>query len=101
MATRSLLFLAPFLLAGCISIGGDFPSPTTATLEPGRTTMRQVQDAFGPPWRTGLEDGDRTWTYGEYRYALLGDGMARDLVLRFDAGGVLKHYTYNTTENEK
>ena len=100
---RKNLWCAPVLLlialffTGCLSVGREFPTEPVTSLRIGETTQDEVRAAFGTPWRTGIEDGDRTWTYGRYRYALLGPGHTRDLVLRFDASGVLLSYTYNST----
>ena len=66
-------------------------------IEIGKTTRLQVQGLFGDPWRTGLEDGETTWTYGHYRYSLFGEGMTRDLVVRFDDRGVVSSYSFNST----
>jgi hypothetical protein len=85
---------------GCVSVGSDFPSAPIAELAVGRTNQAEVQKEFGAPWRTGLEDGQRTWTYGHYRYSLFGGERARDLVLKWNAQGVLASYTYATTEDE-
>ena len=45
--------------------------------------------------RTGIDDGRPTWTYGYYRYALLGEARTRDLVVRFDDSGRVASYTFN------
>jgi hypothetical protein len=96
------LVLAALPLSACLSVGRHFPHDgVPGALRIGETTQQQVHDRFGEPWRTGWEDGQRTWTYGHYRYALLGPARTRDLVLRFDAQGVLRSYTYNTTEPER
>lgn len=95
-AAVALLLLA----AGCVSSGRDFPAAPIPALKPGATTQAQVREAFGEPWRTGLEDGQRTWTYGQYRYSLFGAAKARDLKLKFDANGVLTTYTYSSTERD-
>ncbi|MDX1649769.1 MAG: outer membrane protein assembly factor BamE [Myxococcota bacterium] len=99
-ALALLLGLALSGLAGCITIGRDFPVGPVNGLEVGRTTRQDVREAFGPPWRTGLEDGQLTWTYGYYQYGLFFDPRARDLVLRFDDRGVLASYSYNATREE-
>jgi hypothetical protein len=53
---------------------------------------------FGAPWRTGLEDGQQTWTYGHYKYSLFSREKTRDLVVRFDEKNVVVSYTFNSTE---
>jgi hypothetical protein len=54
--------------------------------------------ALGLPWRTGVEDGLETWTYGHYRYSAFSASRTRDLVLRFDERVVVVSYTYSTTD---
>ena len=53
---------------------------------------------FGDPWRTGIEDGKRTWSYGRYRYSLFDDAETTDLVVRFNKDGTVSSYVFNTTE---
>lgn len=96
----TLATFLPILVSGCLTVGRDFPSEPVPSLEVGRTTRQEVEQAFGRPWRTGLEDGQRTWTYGVYRYSLFWPTRARDLVLRFDEQGVLTSYQYDSTEQE-
>ena len=91
---------AALLLAGCFSVGRSFEVAPVRRLEIGRTTRAEVRQMFGEPWRTGLEDGQPTWTYGHYRYSLFGDAKTRDLVVRFDSGGVVQSYTFNSTYAE-
>ena len=55
---------------------------------------------LGQPWRTGLEDGTPTWTYGYYKYNLIGESQTRDLVVRFDERGIVRSYTFNSTYPE-
>jgi hypothetical protein len=81
-----LLLALGLLSAACANVGQDFP------------TREQVRTWFGPPWRTGMEDGYRTWTYGRYRYSLFSPVRARDLVVKFDESGVVRSYTFNSTE---
>ena len=94
----SLLVAGALLLAGCVTVGRDFPAQRVAKLEIGATTREQVREMFGSPWRTGIEDGQPTWTYGHYHYALLGNTRTRDLVVRFDAHGVVASYTFSSTD---
>lgn len=94
-------FLLAIFLAGCASVGHKFPADRVPELEMGKTTREEVRTIFGDPWRTGIEDGLPTWTYGKYKYRLIGDDSTTDLVIRFDANGVVRSYTFNTTENDR
>jgi outer membrane protein assembly factor BamE (lipoprotein component of BamABCDE complex) len=96
----SLFVAGVALLAGCLTVGRDFPAQQVTKLEIGSTTRDQVRELFGHPWRTGVEDGQPTWTYGHYRYSLIGNTRTRDLVVRFDPRGVVASYTFNSTDPE-
>lgn len=93
-----IVTITALLLAGCATIGAPFPSEHVEQLEVGKTSRAEVRDMFGAPWRTGLEDGQPTWTYGNYRWSAFGEDRTEDLVVRFDGDGVVRSYTYNTTE---
>lgn len=87
-------------LPGCMTVGKEFPTRPVTRLEVGKTTRDEVREWFGIPWRMGMENGQRTWTYGHYHYSLFGAAKTRDLVCRFDADGVLASYNFNTTQPE-
>jgi len=86
------------LVSACATVGRDFPSDRVSQIEIGKTTQADIEKMFGPPWRTGIEDGQPTWTYGKYKYTLAGKTSTRDLVVRFDKNNVVSSYTFSTTE---
>jgi hypothetical protein len=96
-----LPFVALLVLSACATAGRDFPASKVSDIQIGKTTQAQIEAMFGTPWRTGIEDGLRTWTYGKYRYSLFGQTSTEDLVIRFDKNNVVKSYTFNTTEPKK
>jgi hypothetical protein len=101
MTTRSLLAAAIAMFAvGCMTVGEDFAVGKVTGIQIGESTQQDIRQMFGDPWRTGLEDGQRTWTYGYYRYNLLGASQTRDLVVRFDERGVVRSFTFNSTYPE-
>jgi len=80
-------------LTGCMpSVGRPFPVQQVRQIEIGTTTKAEIQQIFGDPWRTGIEDGFRTYTYGEYSVK-----MSRDLVIRFDDKDVVKSYSFSSS----
>lgn len=100
MRTRLMHFSIPLvmgLLSACATIGHEFTSEPVAEVKIGETTQADVRRLFGDPWRTGLEDGEPTWTYAHYRYALFGRARAKDLKISFDAQGRVTSYTYSST----
>lgn len=94
------LFLAVLLLmaSSCATVGRKFPVDPVSQIQIGETTQQDINAIFGTPWRTGLEDGRKTWTYGYYKYRLFGTTTTRDLVIRFDADGRVYSYTFNTSD---
>ena len=78
---------------GCMpAVGQPFPVHQVRQLEIGQTTQADVRRMFGAPWRTGLEDGFRTWTYGHYTMK-----NTRDLIIRFDEDNVVKSYSFSSS----
>ena len=100
MAQRRFFAATAFAVAfftGCMTVGRPFPTHEVRQIETGTTTRDEVKRLFGEPWRTGLEDGESTFTYGHYQYSLFGEGTTRDLVVRFDGHGVVSSYSFNST----
>lgn len=89
------------IVGACANVGRDFQDSRVPEIIIGKTTQGQVEQMFGKPWRVGLEDGQRTWTYGKYRYKLFGQSNTKDLVIRFNETDVVVSYTFNTTEHNK
>ena len=85
------------LLSGCFTVGQEFAASRVPEIKIGQTRKQDITELFGTPWRTGLEDGKPTWTYGIYKYALFGADDTQDLLVRFDHQGVVRSYTFNTT----
>ena len=92
------LFAISVLLSACFTVGKSFPDYAVPDIKIGKTTESEIRKLFGSPWRTGMDDGDRTWTYGYYRYSLFKAAKTEDLVVRFDKDGVVSSYTFNTTD---
>jgi hypothetical protein len=88
------------LSVACLTVGEDFAVGRVSHIQIGKTTQAELRKELGEPWRTGLEDGQRTWTYGYYKYNLIGASQTRDLVVRFDDKGVVRSYNFNSTYPE-
>jgi outer membrane protein assembly factor BamE (lipoprotein component of BamABCDE complex) len=93
-----LVILIILAFSGCASVGREFPADKVSTIRIGETTQNDIYNTFGPPWRTGIENGLTTWTYADYHYSLFNDGSTEDLVVRFDRNGVVASYVFNTTK---
>lgn len=91
------LALASTQLAGCFTVGQEFASNRVNEIKVGQTRKQDISEMFGTPWRTGLEDGRPTWTYGIYKYSLFGGDDTQDLLIRFDPQGLVRSYTFSST----
>src|SRR5712691_4923751 len=61
-----------FIVSSCMTVGQEFPESHVSDIRIGKTTQTEVRNMFGSPWRVGVENGQRTWTYGKYHYQLVG-----------------------------
>ncbi|MFH1865490.1 MAG: hypothetical protein ABIK85_06365 [Candidatus Eisenbacteria bacterium] len=57
------------LLCSCASVGRKFPVSPVSEILIGETKDAEIREMFGEPWRVGVEDGRRTWTYGDYAHS--------------------------------
>ena len=93
ITTFALLAAISLPFTGCMpSVGKPFPVSQVRQIEIGETTRTEIRQMFGDPWRTGIEDGFKTWTYGEYTLK-----MTRDLIIRFDDKNVVKSYSFSSS----
>ncbi len=96
-ALATLAATALLIGPGCATVGRPFPAEQVQTIRDGETTKTQILGTFGLPYRRGIEDGDSTWTYLNYKLRLFGEhARTRDLYIRFDAGGRVRSYTYSS-----
>jgi outer membrane protein assembly factor BamE (lipoprotein component of BamABCDE complex) len=96
-----LIVLILLLSSGCASVGHEFPASQVSTIRIGETTQNDIYTTFGSPWRTGIDNGMKTWTYGNYHYSLFNEGSTEDLVIKFDKRGVVSAFVFNTSKRSK
>jgi len=88
-------------LCGCLSVGKNFRSEDLSWVVTNETSRKDVHQKLGEPFRTGLDSGTPTWTYGYYRYRLLGETCTKDLVIYFNREGTVSSYSFNTSFPEE
>lgn len=84
-------------LTGCFTVGQEFAASRVPEIKIGQSRKQDITEAFGLPWRSGLEDGKPTWTYGIYKYSLFGADDTQDLIVRFDTQGIVRSYSFSST----
>ena len=98
------LLMAPVLLliltslAGCITVGHEFPYKRVGDIRIGETTLDDIRAQFGNPVRTGVEDGKLVWSYVHFTGSVFGDFEGRDLTVKFDNRNRVMTYNYSTTD---
>jgi hypothetical protein len=96
LTTLLLLVALSLPVVSCTpSMGRPFPVKQVRQIEIDKTTRTEIRQMFGEPWRTGLENGKRTWTYGEYSMKI-----TRDLVIRFDDQNLVESYSFSSSVPE-
>ena len=100
---RAGLILAAvlFSISACATVGQDFPDTQLSSIQMGITKISDIRQRFGQPWRVGVENSLRTWTYGQYKYSLFSAAKTKDLVVRFNPNGTVASYAFNTTEHQE
>lgn len=89
--------IAATQLTGCFTVGQEFAASRVPEIKIGQSRKQDITELFGTPWRTGMEDGRPTWTYGIYKYSLFGGDDTQDLLIRFDPQGIVRSYTFSST----
>lgn len=95
---KTFFLTGAFLIAlsGCITIGSPFDSDDFSWITRNKTTKDDVYDELGEPFRTGVDSGKQTWTYGYYKYTLFGSTRTKDIIIYFNNNGTVDSYVFNT-----
>jgi len=93
--------LALFLVAGCGTTGNNFNESSVKNIKNKVTTMTEILDWFGAPYKEGTENGNVMWTYQFDKYSALGKDQSKDLVILFDDKNVVKAYRYTSSQGER
>jgi len=100
VVVSAFVLLLVVSVSACVTVGNPFPVEQVPNIQIGRHTAADIEKMFGPPWRTGIEDGETTWQYGDYKRGLFGATRTRDLVVRFAPNGVVSSYSFNSDQPE-
>ena len=99
--SRLMAGISLLVVCGCLTVGKNFRSDNLSWIVPKETSRKEIHEALGEPFRTGMDSGSPTWTYGYYKYRLFGDTCTKDLVIFFDKNGKVSSYTFNTSFPEE
>jgi len=88
-------------LAGCATVGRDFPEAFASKIVLNQMTRAEVEKQLGAPFRTGLDSGNPTATYLYYYVGLFIDPITKDLTVTYTPQGTVKAYTFNSNEHSE
>jgi len=97
MSMKHLVLVAGALgvMAGCVTEGRDFRSDTSWIKEK-KTTQGDVQMVLREPYAVGNSSGQPTWTYGYYRYRLVGASHQKELKFYWNPDGTVNSYSFSS-----
>ena len=90
------LGLIAISLMGCVTNGENFSSRVD-WIKQGTTDKGSVRKLLGSPYSVGRSAGRETWTYGYYRYKMLGKSYQKELKLYWDDTGKVHTYSFNSS----
>lgn len=83
-------------LSGCVTRGAPFTSDT-AWIRIGSTTQESVSKLLGNPHAVGSASGIPTWTYGYYKYGIIGTNAQKELKLYWNPNKTVKDYSFSSS----
>ena len=84
------------LSAGCVTEGKDFKSDVT-WIKDGQTKNADVKMVLGAPHSVGNSGGKETWTYGFYRYKLIGKSLQKELKFYWNPDCSVSSFSFNSS----
>ncbi|HEL7799720.1 TPA: hypothetical protein UMP09_003974 [Klebsiella pneumoniae] len=96
---KLIIALGLSMLAGCATVGKDFPEQSVASLQKGVTSEQTVLATFGKPaYITSDSDGSKlyTWTYAHA--TAFGAAKGKALIVKINNEGLMDSYTVSATQ---
>ena len=83
-------------LTACVTNGGQFSS-NVDWIKENVTDKERVRNLLGAPYSVGNSSGKATWTYGYYRYKLIGKSYQKELKFYWNPDGSVNSYSFNSS----
>jgi outer membrane protein assembly factor BamE (lipoprotein component of BamABCDE complex) len=82
--------------SGCVTQGKYFPSETE-WVKANQTQQKDVRQLLGDPHFVGSSGGTPTWTYGYYKYRLVGQSSTKELKLYWNPDNTVRNYSFTSS----
>ncbi len=93
---KVILGAGVLLLGACATRGKDFPSNLT-WIKTNTTTQKDVSQLLGQPYQVGNSAGTGTWTYGYYKFRLIGASNTKELKFWWNPDQTVKYYSFSSS----
>jgi hypothetical protein len=93
-----ILLISLLFFYGCGSTGKKFNESLYKNIIAGTTTYKEIQAMFGPPFKKGIQNGSKIWTYEYNAYNSLDNDITKDMVIVFTPSGVVKSHQMMTNQ---
>ena len=97
LGLNTLLFTS-LLFIGCGTTGNNFNESLHKNIVVGTTTHKEIQAMFGSPFKKGVQNGYKTWTYEYNFYNAFGNNITKDIIIVFTQSGVVKSHQMMTNQ---
>jgi hypothetical protein len=97
-ALNIILLISLLFIYGCGSAGKNFNESLYKNIIAGTTTHKEIQTMFGLPFKKGVQNGSKVWTYEYNAYNSLGNDITKDMVIVFTPSGVVKSHQMMTNQ---
>ena len=93
-----ILLVSLLFVYGCGSTGKNFNESLYKNIVAGITTHKEIQAMFGTPFKKGVQNGSKVWTYEYNAYNSLDNDITKDMVIVFTPSGVVKSHQMMTNQ---
>ena len=93
---KTIMVAACMALTSCVTRGSGFSSDYS-WIKKGQTSQQEVSRRLGDPFLVGYSSGRPTWTYGFYKYRLVGESHTKELTFYWDKAGMVDNFVFKSS----
>ncbi len=93
---RIVLIGSLVVMSSCVTKGKDFSSNIN-WINKDQTSMQDIKQILGTPFSVGSSSGTPTWTYGYYKYRVIGKSQTKELKFYFAPDGAVRNFSFSSS----
>lgn len=99
--TGILLLVTLITFSACSNVGTNFDINLVKQIQKGKTTQAEIENMFGQPYKTGVQNAHPAWVYEFNEYRAMGADASKDLIVVFNADKTVRtHQIMATRETD-